>query len=103
MSRPHYRVYKSSGFDPFEVRPDESSWTKCKVCGFTLNGDRTGEPERFSGLSLVTTGTVYFPTTPGVEGLATKNLTVESVVGSGCNFCGSGAWASAHGPEGARL
>lgn len=103
MPRPHHRWRTNHNYHPWESRLD--LWIQCNVCGYWLDDERTTETERFGALTQVVTGTVYHPTTPGVEGLATKEKqTITNVSAySACPLCGSGNWRHASGPEGLRL
>lgn len=102
MSRPQMISRKNRSYDAGDERPEELEWFNCKVCGYPLNGSRTGEPENFSGIVQIVTGETWLLDTahPGVDGLHLKTKQVEPRVVSGCPHCGSGNWMAARGLEG---
>jgi hypothetical protein len=106
MSRPRSIAYQNAGYSPYEQRPEEAAWQRCTVCGWWLDGSRTGEPSRFAGITLQTTGTTWYSdisTFPDIaDNLSDKDLVVEATVAAyaACPLCGSGNWRNGNGLEG---
>lgn len=101
MTQPSVTWHRNGNYNPWEDQVD--AYTRCGVCGFWIDEERTTESERFGAMALTSSGSTYHPGAGG--DYTTKDKTTYTTVAAygACPFCGSGNWRQANGPEGLRL